>query len=263
MLDHDFESGVKSETKPHARKGLKQGPPDRMGRKASYFGNTADTAVVTFNNGHKWVRKRDLHENEQKNEVLASLIGRAVGTDAPIAFRHDDVRNPQEPADWPVEKNVLWEPYIPGSKSEIEWLGGLDSEGEPLGDNQEYDLLDTDAGRRIGVLDFLTGNADRHYGNIMVTKDGTPVPIDHGNAGNFGMGTSSPFTEHLTEDVEDQLGHIPLNRFSPEDWSEMRARLMSLKPDFDAEGKGIYFGRMINQLRALHKVAENGPDGTR
>ncbi len=36
--------------------------------------------------------------------------------------------------------------------------------------------------RRIGMMDFATGNYDRHAGNIMVRPDGSPMAIDHGVA---------------------------------------------------------------------------------
>lgn len=38
----------------------------------------------------------------------------------------------------------------------------------------EHDL------RKIGIMDFLTGNADRHAGNLMIRPNGVPMAIDHG-----------------------------------------------------------------------------------
>jgi len=36
--------------------------------------------------------------------------------------------------------------------------------------------------QKIGLMDFLTDNHDRHMGNIMVKSDGQPVAIDHGRS---------------------------------------------------------------------------------
>lgn len=36
--------------------------------------------------------------------------------------------------------------------------------------------------KKMGVMDWLTSNEDRHEGNIMVAPDGSPLAIDHGRA---------------------------------------------------------------------------------
>jgi hypothetical protein len=36
--------------------------------------------------------------------------------------------------------------------------------------------------RRIGMLDYLTGNGDRHGANIVIAPDGSPLAIDHGRS---------------------------------------------------------------------------------
>jgi hypothetical protein len=254
-FNSDFATGVKSETKPHAPASMKDTP----GRK--YFGNTADTSVVTFNNGAKYVRKRDLRPAEVTNEILGSKVGRAVGAGPPLAFLHDDAKNPDEPANWPPEKNVLWMQYVPG-KPAIEWMGGVDANLDPIGDKEPLDMLETPEGRRIGVLDNLTGNGDRHYGNWMVAKrkDGTeyPVPIDHGLAGHYdGRGLAygaGMFGEHL---VGNGFDRSPLADISPGEFDQMEDNLRLLRPDFQSAGRNVDYQNMIASIESMKMQAAN------
>ena len=61
-------------------------------------------------------------------------------------------------------------------------------------------------GRKIGLLDILTGQSDRHNGNIIINTKGEPVPIDHNDAWglaneNGTLITNSPFAVALNRDI--------------------------------------------------------------
>jgi hypothetical protein len=255
-LEADFAAGVRSVSKPHARRGLKQG-----GEGINYFGNTADTSVVTFNNGHKWIRKRGLDRYESSNEILASRVGVALGTHAPVVLSHKDL--PDEPQD--VYSLPLWEPFADGSpKTAIEWLGGADENGDPLGDNDPFEMYVSPQGRRIGILDDLTSNGDRHYGNWMVghsAKEGDyPIPIDHGNAGNYYGGAadygSGPFGEALIDEGADGIGKI-----TPAEWDQMEAGLRATESDFDDEGRPDDYESMMETFGKLREESDGYREG--
>lgn len=241
-LAADQESGIKSESQPHAKRGLVQ-----AGGNANYFGNSADTQVVTFNNGHKWVRKRGQGMQTEANEIVASRISDVVGAGAPgvVAQRSGPDTDPE-----------LWEEYARGAKPAIEWMGGTDEDEDPLGDNDPYNEYISPQGERIGLLDNLTGNGDRHFGNWMVhhtAKDGdVPVPIDHGNLSwqvdNYKSG-SGPFGEDLWNEPES------LVQFPAEQWTEWQAGLNNLKPYFEKYGMDYEYQNMMMNFDQMHQYA--------
>jgi hypothetical protein len=52
----------------------------------------------------------------------------------------------------------------------------------PLGSLRGQNPALDDEGRKIALMDFLTGNRDRHAGNLMVQKNGHLLAIDHARA---------------------------------------------------------------------------------
>jgi len=54
----------------------------------------------------------------------------------------------------------------------------------PVHSDPDLDYMDKNRGNleKIMMMDMVTGNKDRHYGNIMVKPDGSPLAIDHGYA---------------------------------------------------------------------------------
>lgn len=255
-LEADWATGVKSVSKPHAKRGLKQG-----GEGVNYFGNTADTSVVTFGNGHKWIRKRGLGRDEVSNEILASRVGAALGTHAPVVMSHKDL--PDQPVD--MYNLPLWEPFADGSpKTAIEWMGGVDEDGDSLGGNDPYDMYTSPQGRRIGILDDLTANGDRHYGNWMVghnAKEGEyPIPIDHGMAGDYADGSadygSGDFGEALLDEGADGIGKI-----TPAEWDEMEANLKSIESDFTDEDRHMDYAMMMETFAKLRADSDDYREG--
>jgi hypothetical protein len=235
-LDADMTKGIRSETTPHAKRGLQQGG-------GNAFGNSAQTSVVTFNSGHKWVRKRDLDDDEFNTEVLASRVSDAIGAGAPPAIKRDG-----------DEGTELWEPYLTGAKTAIEWEGGMNEDGEPLNDDHDpYEMYSSDNGLRIGVLDNLIDNEDRHEGNWMVTHnrktgEDSPHPIDHGLAQfeDTSQGGAGPFGENLYQNP-DMLAEIP-----DETWAAWQRKLAALQPDFEETGRAGAYQQMMANFNAMN-----------
>jgi hypothetical protein len=244
QLDTDLAAGIKSESKPHAKRGLQQGEG------ANFFGNSADTSVVTFANGHKWVRKRDLPDEEFENEVLTSRVSDAIGAGAPPAIKRDG-----------DEGTELWEPFLKGAKPAIEWEGGQNEDGEPI-DNDPQEMYDTPAGIRIGVLDNLVDNRDRHEGNWMVVhnrKTGldSPLPIDHGRV-RFGDTTrygSGAFGENLDHyDADNSL----LSEIPQAEWDTWRGKLGALQGDFSELDRDGDYQQMMANFNQMEDTAAAG-----
>jgi hypothetical protein len=248
QLDADLAAGIRSESTPHAKRGLQQGDG------ANFFGNSADTSVVTFNNGHKWVRKRDIPDDEFTNEVLASRVSGAIGAGAPVAI----TRPAGGEGAGGDDGTALWEPFLKGAKSAIEWEGGQDDYGDPI-DNDPQEMYDTDAGVRIGILDNLVENGDRHEGNWMVVHDrktgqDSPRPIDHGRV-QFGSTDgygSGPFGENLYNDTL-LLGEIPQDQ-----WDTWRRNLGGLQDSFQQLGKSAGYQQMMRNFDQMEQLARGG-----
>jgi hypothetical protein len=66
--------------------------------------------------------------------------------------------------------------------------------------------------RKIGVMDLLAGNTDRHGGNLLVRKNGTPLAIDHGSAWSYGKASKK------------NDGFFPQFRMSPVAFSSLIGR---------------------------------------
>jgi hypothetical protein len=242
-LTADMARGVRSETSPRAKRHA-AGVDD-------YMGNSADTSVVTFSNGHKWVRKRDLPESEMDNEVLTSRVSSAIGAGAPPVILRDD---PSTPGGRGKE---MWEPYLANAKPAIVWEGGQDEDGYPLNeDHDPEDMYNTDGGVRIGVLDNLVNNEDRHEGNWMVARDRktgeeSPRPIDHGrvtfrDTSQYGAGA---FGEYVRGNPE-MLGDIPQAT-----WNDWRGKLGALQDSFGQMGRDADYQQMMANFESMEQAA--------
>ncbi|WP_066360285.1 phage minor capsid protein [Herbidospora mongoliensis] len=204
-------------------------------------GASAETFLVDLANGIKVIRKRSkpgLDEMQDADaEQAAYMVARALDLRAPAVYRSDDTN--------------LWMRYVDGHTSPedaAEW----GDEGLPRGFEHHPG---TDEGRRLGLLDVLTGNIDRNMGNWLVDSEGHVVPIDHGLA--WGDASYDPTFKFIrnpfTEGMEQE------NPFTAEDLAEVRQRLEQLRPDFEHLGKTSW---LDYTFKALDYFAERAT-GTR
>lgn len=229
MLMHDEASGEAYEKKPGEGVHVEQGYGAY-----NYFGNSDDTQIVTFRDGAQWIRKRVSDTDELGREVLTSRVSDIIGAGVPEVIR---------------EGYTLWEPKLE-AVSAIEWVGGVDENEFPLGTNKPSAMYHTPEGIRIGLLDKLIGNTDRHFGNWMIARDENgreyPVPVDHGNV--FWVAdTDSPFARavHLKE-----LADIPDST-----WAQWQQELEKLEPEFEEADMLSGYNTMINNLRYMRAQA--------
>jgi len=215
----------------------------------NYFGNTADTTIVTYANGSQWVRKRGLTENEQQTERLVSLVSGALDAGSPpVVLRPDTRPGAVDTTDYPVSTEEF-QPKVPHAVTAVEWLGGVDEDETPLSGDPE-EMYNTPQGNRIALMDTVTGMRDRHFGNWLVQTlpngDQVPVPIDNGGADFIG-GSSSEFADHL--DVQG---------FSDAQWAKYRAALDGLQPQFSQAGRASDWSSMMSEFRRLSARRDAG-----
>lgn len=121
--------------------------------------------------------------------------------------------------------------------------------------------VDSPAGRRLGLADYIMGNSDRNAGNWIITPDGRIVAIDNGAAFSALKGTEVPaaglFSDVLTQrgpggfpngDLIDVIQGI-----SRAELAAIRGRLQELRPDFVAAGRVSWFNAMMRRLREIEK----------
>lgn len=198
-------------------------------------GAMGKTTMVTFNDGHKAVHKimadgliRD-GKPQTDAEQLSSLVAQALGVRAPGVHRAGD--------------NEIYMDFVDG-------LTGADVATTP-NFRARRRAIETDEGGRIGIMDWLILNVDRHDGNYLIDDKGLPTAIDHGLAFNLRQGRS------ITRTRDDVLGRNefllvlgfprfmdspaslpPVPKLTPADIAWLRQRIVGLKDSFTKAGHG-------------------------
>ncbi len=187
----------------------------------SVRGALGETSIVTFNDGSRWVHKRPISGNEAESdkEELASIVARAMGVRAPAVVRD------------PLDHKSVYMTLVNG-KTAVETgdtAGSIMRNGTP----EAADMM-----RRIGLMDYLIKNSDRHGGNFMIDQDGMPNGIDHGNAWS-GWSSGSRVTE---------LVHY--GDFTPAYYAQVKKNLAAIEPEFTkiAGQNYQYYQTMMKQL---------------
>ncbi|MFD7658710.1 hypothetical protein ACFV4N_32450 [Actinosynnema sp. NPDC059797] len=208
-------------------------------------GSMGDTELVTYPDGTRLVRKRNGSKAEACGadpvrltdaEDLAPHVMAAVGL--PYAAVHRTA--PDE---------VLME-YVEG-RSGTHLTGGR---------HVPDDYTDSPDGRLLGLLDHITANRDRNSDNWIRTDQGRLVGIDHGDAFNGDVFTTSPFARTLY----DHSDRIPTlrdnNEFSPADMDRLGRRLQALRPQFERRGRADWHDAMMRRHREVAARATGTTD---
>jgi hypothetical protein len=213
--------------------------------------------VVTFGNGAQYIRKdfkntmvmypgsmggdrlmpRDEMKLQVAKESMAAKVSDVIGAGAPAI-----VRDPHSPTGF-------YEPKVAGV-SAMEYFSG--------GKRDPAKMYDSPEGMKIGLMDALIGADDRHLGNVMITPDGKPVPIDHNDTWVTGQRllTRSPFEVALGKRVK--AGKSP---FSTADLDQVKAGIEALRPEFEAMpgGDGArYYQMTMGKLAQLRGQVAGG-----
>ncbi|MEV8633393.1 hypothetical protein AB0395_17200 [Streptosporangium sp. NPDC051023] len=221
--------------------GIDGGPVTLGGRTLGTSKKTWSLLVEkwTFNDGSHIIRKVMESKEEADAEVLASLVGVAIGADVPRVYRADE--------------NVV---YMEFKEGKFNFLLSAD-------ERISRPHL-TASGMRISLLDVLVGNNDRHNSNWLVSPEGKIVGIDHNGTfvppmdwqprGRFGTQFVRPL-DHVTEDAP-PYAWTP-NSLSPEDVQGVRAALTSwrVRTAFQSLGRWDWYENMLGQLDMIEQNA--------
>lgn len=150
------------------------------------------------------------------NEVVTAAIGQALGVRVPV---------------------TVLDPRYGGEALYMELLDGWSAYELVAGNPKREERIAREhshspSGRRLGLLDLLVDNSDRHAGNWLVLDDGTVAGIDHSHvnlagreAMRGGWSDSSPFAQPYIDSMR-QLG--PIDDLSPAEAARIRRRLVAL-----------------------------------
>jgi len=189
-------------------------------------GVQAETSIVHFKDGTKAVRKvfgpgKDGNGNDKSSlcdaEFLAAQVAEAIGgTGCPPVVRG---RGKTDYMGWAGDdaQMAIYGPALDKSNARVP---------------------------RIGLLDIVIGNTDRHVKNYMVNPDGSPVPID--NSSSFGMqggGWKGPFRKELEQMVSE--GRSP---FTTSELDDIHQRIESLRPQFVSTGRKRWLDETLRRL---------------
>ena len=213
-------------------------------------GQVANTQLHRTADGKLVVRKQfaPIEADKAQIEVLVGLVAEAIGAPYPPV-----VEDPR------LADEAIYMGYVEAAPAH-----GI------LRDTAEYfGMHRTDDGFRLGLLDILTANGDRHSGNVIKTADGKIWGID---------GSEAFQHTHVATDKEGAAKKPPYlrlpgftvrfartglsgqvwkdNDLSPEDIAAVRPRLEGLKPFFDQMHMDLVYIQMMERFEAVAKRAK-------
>lgn len=190
--------------------------------------------IVTLPSGEKVVHKKYVpgYEYMADADELSYRVSEAVGAGAPPVARPKD-----------GEDGEIVMGFVPGVMAERyaeEQAGeqGTDS------DDIESELEQSPEGERIGLLDYLIANTDRHDQNWMVTPDGEPVPIDMSSA-------FSEYSSSTTSDFWNGVTDIPQSEYD-----QITEALTGLEPEFRRLGRYTWYEQMMGRWNDITPIQE-------
>lgn len=217
-------------------------------------GVSAETSLVTFENGTKLVRKA---AGNPGAEHASSVIGQALDLKVPRVYRN----HPGE----------VFMDYVGDAKTAAELEARMMAErmGPQAGTVQAlqdfaqslFKHYQSDEGLRTGLFDLLIRNNDRNRGNWMISDAGRIIPIDHGHAhpmiaGGPGgrplpqMSASGPFAEQIF------VGIGKDHKFTTADIDWARGKIEAVGPDLIHMGQKGFLDYALAVLDKLHPFAK-------
>jgi hypothetical protein len=129
-------------------------------------GNVNKTYEATLDDGSKVVYKPESGEATNNEQIRNSISG-DLGKREMAASRVDDMLG---------FDRVPATTMIDGP----EGRGSVQMYAEGAGESLPASAYPKVAQQQMAVLDYITGNTDRHSGNYLTGQDGSPIAIDHG-----------------------------------------------------------------------------------
>lgn len=223
-------------------------------------GAMGDTSKAELEDGGEAIRKSHkfvFGQNPRRQadaEQLASVLAEAVGAPTPAVYRQDG--------------KTIFMGFVVGKQAAMaNW-------------EQRAKAFESPDAKRLGLLDAMVGNGDRHDGNWMITPAGKPVGIDHGLAWSINFNRKSNPEVRRNSSGEIQPGAVRGNfvdyfvesagrdkegrpvftwrdkiEFSRKELEEARERFLAQRPQFELLGRGAWFDVSLERLDAIIKRA--------
>jgi hypothetical protein len=183
-------------------------------------------------------------------EELSALTAAAIGVPAPAIQRTGD--------------DTIFMETMPGEPAAIKYE---DRRQPPM------DLLRSRQGLKLGVLDVLIENTDRHGGNYLVDNQDNMYAIDHGMAFNqTNMVDESGRTVRRPTWTTSRIlspfalgtliggGQFITNPLTRSDVAHLRRKVDELKPQFEARGRADWWESMSERMDQLAAKATGTED---
>jgi len=194
-------------------------------------------------------------------EQAVSMMARALRVGAPRVYRDEPGAVWMDHIDAPSVDRLIAGVRTPAERARLE--------------ARLKQAIDSDDGRRLGLLDLLTEGNDRHTGNWLLSADGPPRPIDHAYSfgdkfvgrvdppllmrdpsGLFTTSTRGPFATHYVRgDVDGHTGEWAHNPLTRADVVEIRRRLQALRPAYRKLGREVWLDHALDVLAAIEPHA--------
>lgn len=216
-------------------------------------GDVGDTRRVSLADGTEAVYKESLGDvgrwtprDQTDAETLAASVGGAIGAPVPAVQR--------------VNPTSVYMELAPGDVGAVkvrQWRREVD-DSELSDSNIPKELLRGDDALRLGLLDVLIDNPDRHSGNWLVDQGGRLYGIDHGLAFKR-SGTDEPFTDSPFAEAFLTPGGSYLREGVPMAAGELaaiRGRIEALRPQFEELDRLDWYDRVLTRLGHVERGAK-------
>lgn len=174
-------------------------------------------------------------------EELSAALAQALGVRAPAVVREGD--------------DTIYMDVMPGTEGLARWP---DRREPPRG------VVYSPEGLRIGVLDTLIENSDRHGGNYLVDDKDELSAIDHGLAFHamYEMRDGQPQVKTDLRSPQvvspfargpfiDGWGYVEQNPLTDGDIKQLRRRVASVRRQFERLGRQEWYEQMVRRLDLL------------
>lgn len=188
-----------------------------------------------------WDRPVWTKKDQTDAEELSALTAAAIGVRAPAVSR--------------TSEDEIYMELMPGQIGELRW---------PHRNTPPKGVVVGEQGVRMGLLDTLIANTDRHGGNYLVDEDENLYAIDHGMAFSrtHRIGESGQVERESTDRVP-TTGDFALQNFvSPSgnyydnpltmsDVDHVRSQINGLRGEFESRGRADWWQSMSERLDRL------------
>lgn len=176
--------------------------------------------LIDLTDDGKVIGKSGMDDEEAAREVLSYFVSAAIGAGAEPTIEVGSQHSGEIVHEF-AQGDVM-----------AHWMDQFPTMGAAFAAIDK--LTASPQGRLIGLLDYLITNSDRHSGNVIISPDGRPIPIDHGLA-QFDDGNRPALTGAFWENNA---------KYWTRQGKKLRgfqAALAKVQPEFTARGRDAWY----------------------